>query len=68
MLLADGPARRATCCQALTRDDLSNAAFPFGTCRTIALAGAPVLALRITYVGELGWELHIPVEFAATRL
>ncbi|HWT29828.1 MAG TPA: FAD-dependent oxidoreductase, partial [Propylenella sp.] len=51
---------------ALTRGDVSNAAFPFGTCRTIALAGAPVLALRITYVGELGWELHIPVDFAAT--
>jgi 4-methylaminobutanoate oxidase (formaldehyde-forming) len=51
---------------ALTRDDISNSAFPFGTCRKIALAGAPVLALRVTYVGELGYELHIPVEFAAT--
>ncbi len=51
---------------AVTRDDVSNHGFPFGTCRTIAIAGAPVLALRITYVGELGWELHIPVEFAAT--
>jgi sarcosine dehydrogenase len=51
---------------ALTRDDVSNAAFPFGTCRTLAIAGAPVLALRVTYVGELGWELHIPVEFAAS--
>jgi sarcosine dehydrogenase len=49
----------------LTTDDLSNAAFPFGACRHIAVAGAPVLALRVTYVGELGWELHIPVEFAA---
>jgi sarcosine dehydrogenase len=51
---------------ALTREDVSNHALPFATCRTIALAGAPVLALRITYVGELGWELHIPVEFAAS--
>ncbi len=51
---------------ALTRDDVSNAGFPFGTSRRIAVAGAPVLALRITYVGELGWELHIPVEFTAT--
>jgi 4-methylaminobutanoate oxidase (formaldehyde-forming) len=50
----------------LTRDDVSNAGFPFGTCRRIAVAGAPVLALRVTYVGELGWELHVPVEFAAT--
>jgi len=50
----------------LTRDDVSNEGFPFGTCRRIAVAGAPVLALRVTYVGELGWELHIPVEFAVT--
>jgi 4-methylaminobutanoate oxidase (formaldehyde-forming) len=34
------------------------------TAREIPLAGAPVLAIRVTYVGELGWELHIPVEFA----
>jgi 4-methylaminobutanoate oxidase (formaldehyde-forming) len=52
--------------QRLTRDDLSNAAFPFGTLRELHIAGAPVLALRITYVGELGWELHIPTEFALT--
>lgn len=51
---------------ALTPDDLSNAAFPFATCRTIGIAGAPVLALRITYVGELGWELHVPVEYTAS--
>jgi sarcosine dehydrogenase len=50
--------------QALTRDDVSDAGFPFGRVRQIAVAGAPVLALRITYVGELGWELHIPTEFA----
>ncbi len=48
----------------VTRDDVSNESFPFGACRTIALGGAPVLALRVTYVGELGWELHVPVEFA----
>jgi 4-methylaminobutanoate oxidase (formaldehyde-forming) len=52
--------------QGLTEDDLSNAAFPFGRLKRIALAGAPVLALRLTYVGELGYELHIPVEFAST--
>jgi 4-methylaminobutanoate oxidase (formaldehyde-forming) len=51
--------------QGLTEDDLTNKAFPFGRIRRIALGGAPVLALRVTYVGELGWELHIPVEFAA---
>ncbi|MGD0640132.1 MAG: FAD-dependent oxidoreductase [Roseiarcus sp.] len=50
----------------LTRDDVSNAGLPFGQIRTIRVAGAPLMALRITYVGELGWELHLPVEFAVT--
>ena len=50
----------------VTRDDVSNAAFPFGTLRTIGIAGCPVRALRVTYVGELGWELHLPVEYAQT--
>ena len=52
--------------QPLTSDDLTNAGFPFGTARTISVAGCPVLALRVTYVGELGWELHMPVEVAVT--
>ncbi len=51
--------------QEVTRADVSNAAFPFGTAQVIGMAGAPVLALRVTYVGELGWELHVPVENAA---
>ncbi len=41
--------------------DVSNAAFPFASVREIAIAGARVRALRITYVGELGWELHMPI-------
>jgi sarcosine dehydrogenase len=49
---------------AVTRDDVSNAALPFATCRTVMIAGAPVRALRMTYVGELGFELHIPAESA----
>jgi len=52
--------------QALTDHDLSNGAFPFGRAKRMTLADAPLLALRVTYVGELGWELHIPVEFALT--
>ena len=52
--------------QAVTRADMSNAAFPFATHREIGIAGCPVRALRVTYVGELGWELHLPVEYAAT--
>lgn len=52
--------------QQLTRDDVSDAGFPFGQARRLSVAGAPVLALRVTYVGELGWELHLPMEYAAT--
>ena len=47
---------------AVTDADLSNAAFPFGHVREIDIAGALVRALRVTYVGELGWELHVPLE------
>ena len=50
----------------VTRDDVSNDGFKFGTIRTIGIAGCPVKALRVTYVGELGWELHLPVEYAQT--
>ena len=46
----------------VTDADVSNAAFPFGHARQIDIAGATVRALRVTYVGELGWELHIPIE------
>ncbi len=48
----------------VTRADLSNEAFAFGTWQPIDIGGAPARALRITYVGELGWELHIPTEHA----
>lgn len=47
-------------------EDISNTGFAFGTARRIGIAGCPVLALRVTYVGELGWELHIPTEFAVS--
>ena len=45
----------------VTDADVSNAAFPFGHARVIDIAGQPVRALRVTYVGELGWELHAPL-------
>ncbi|MEH6404170.1 MAG: FAD-dependent oxidoreductase [Sneathiella sp.] len=48
----------------LTTDDVSDSAFPFASAQKITVSGAPVLALRLTYVGELGWELHIPTEYA----
>ena len=50
--------------QKLTRTDLSNDAFPFATSQQIDLGYATVRATRITYVGELGWELYVPTEFA----
>lgn len=48
----------------LTDADLSDAGFPFGTSREISLGYATVRATRITYVGELGWEIYVPTEFA----
>jgi len=45
--------------EAVTPDDVSNAAFPFMAARSIGIGGTPVLAQRITYVGELGWELYL---------
>jgi glycine cleavage system aminomethyltransferase T len=46
-------------------DDLSNDAFPYYSARSIAVGEVPVTALRISYVGELGWELYCPAEFGA---
>ncbi len=58
-----GPKSRALLSR-LTRADMSDEAFPFGTSREIDLGYATVRATRITYVGELGWELYVPTEFA----
>jgi glycine cleavage system aminomethyltransferase T/glycine/D-amino acid oxidase-like deaminating enzyme len=48
--------------QSVTADDVSHAGFPYATCREITLGPIPVLASRISYVGELGWELYAPME------
>ena len=58
-----GPRARDVLAQ-VSDADVSNAAFPFATWRDIVVGGATLRALRVTYVGELGWELHVPVEFA----
>ena len=58
-----GPDSRALL-QSLSPDNLSHAAFPFAHSREIELGYALVRASRISYVGELGWELYIPTEFA----
>ena len=50
--------------QRVCEDDVSNAAFPYLAAREIRVGFAPVRALRVTYAGELGWELHVPSEYA----
>ncbi len=57
-----GPRARAIL-EGLTTTDISHAAFPFMTARPLAVGSVPCLALRVTYVGELGWELYCPSEF-----
>jgi 4-methylaminobutanoate oxidase (formaldehyde-forming) len=59
-----GPNSRALLSR-VTDADLSNAAFPFLSSRVISVGHATVRAVRITYVGELGWELHMPMDQAA---
>ncbi|MEI7547056.1 MAG: FAD-dependent oxidoreductase [Actinomycetota bacterium] len=60
-----GPLSRAVL-QAVTTADVSESAFPFATVQTVGVAGCPVRALRVSYTGEMGWELHVPIEYATT--
>ena len=60
-----GPNSRALL-QAVSRADFANEVFPFGAIREVGIGHATVWASRRTYMGELGWELYVPVEFAAT--
>ena len=61
ILAVTGP-RSRDLLQKLTATDLSNQAFPWLTGREMEVAGARCLGLRVSYVGELGWELHLPLE------
>jgi 4-methylaminobutanoate oxidase (formaldehyde-forming) len=54
-----GPGSRALL-EAVTSSDLSNAAFPFGTAQPVEVGCAVATAVRVSYVGELGWELYVP--------
>jgi heterotetrameric sarcosine oxidase gamma subunit len=63
LLSVQGPASRELISR-LTDTDLGNATFPYMTAHQIYVGYAPVLAIRVTYVGELGWELHVPAEYA----
>ena len=58
-----GPQTRALLAP-LANFPLDNAAFPHGTARDIEVAGIPVLAVRLSYMGELGWELHVEAAHA----
>ncbi|MBI5167052.1 MAG: GcvT family protein [candidate division NC10 bacterium] len=49
--------------QSVTEADVSNGGFPYLTAKEIVIGLVPVLALRVTYVGELGWELYCPMEY-----
>ena len=51
--------------QRVTEEDIGPESFRYGRARDITIGSAPVLALRIGYTGEQGWELHIPTEYAA---
>ena len=62
LLTVQGPLSRELLSR-LTDADLSNDAFPYLTSRPIHVDYAPVIASRVTYVGELGWELYVPTEY-----
>ncbi len=64
LFTVQGPNSRALL-QRLSPDDFSNEAFPYLSARPVEIGYAPVLALRVTYLGELGWELHVPADLAA---
>ena len=58
-----GPSARGVLSQ-VTKHNLENEKFPFGSSQFIEIQGKTILAMRITYVGELGWELHMPCNCA----
>ena len=57
-----GPKAR-TILEKVTTDDVSNEGFPYMTAKRITVGDVPVLASRVTYVGELGWEFYCPMEY-----
>ncbi|WP_432477308.1 FAD-dependent oxidoreductase [Nocardioides sp. GXQ0305] len=65
LLSVQGPRSREVL-QSLSPDDWSDAAFPYLTAQHVELGYTPLWALRMTYVGELGWDLLVPTEFGAT--
>jgi glycine cleavage system aminomethyltransferase T/glycine/D-amino acid oxidase-like deaminating enzyme len=64
LLTVQGPASRELIAR-LSDSDYGNNSFPYLSAQQVHVGYAPVLAMRVTYVGELGWELHVPAEYAA---
>jgi dimethylglycine dehydrogenase len=62
VLVIAGPKSRELLAR-VSRDDFSNAAFPWLSARPVVVGMAPCLAARVNFVGELGWELHHPMEY-----
>ena len=62
VLVLAGP-RSRDILQAVTDADLSNGTFPWLTAQPISIGLAPATAMRVNFVGELGWELHHPIEY-----
>ncbi len=65
LLSVQGPSSRALLSQ-VTTADLSNDAFPYFSAQHIDVHHAPGMAFRMSFVGELGWELYVPTEFAVS--
>jgi 4-methylaminobutanoate oxidase (formaldehyde-forming) len=65
LLTVQGPRSRELLSR-LTTADLSNESFPYMRAKEIEVGNGVALALRVTYLGELGWELHIPTDYAHT--
>ncbi|XP_063232668.1 sarcosine dehydrogenase, mitochondrial [Bacillus rossius redtenbacheri] len=64
ILSLQGPNSRALL-QSLTNTDLGDGSFPYGSTRLLEVAGRLCRALRVSFVGELGWELHVPLDACA---
>ncbi|MEM7084153.1 MAG: FAD-dependent oxidoreductase [Pseudomonadota bacterium] len=62
VLVLAGPKSRQVL-ESLSRDDFSNSAFPWLRARNVTIGMAPVNAMRVNFIGELGWELHHPIEY-----
>ena len=62
VVLASGE-RACDLVQSVSENDFSNEAFPYLTAQQVTIGDIPALALRVTYVGELGWEIYTPMEY-----